>query len=302
MLLLLAFSAVLLGSAAASPVVCPMAACTAKVTAEQQRLQLQMSDLQERHQQQISALQEGFQQQMPDLQEFLQQQALESQERLDQEIAAMQERHQQQISALQEGLQQQTLALQEGFAQEMSALQGRLQQEMSIRQERLDQEMLAVQERLDQEMSALQEQLTAIQQQLDICQECPANWSRRGDDCLLIPAQNASWNEALETCASLDGRARLASVHQANRDHVASVLSDNGAQYVWVGLSRPSGDDVWSWADGTALDFINWYPKEPNNALGNEECAVGYGQDEGARWNDDVCSRQFPFLCQISLD
>ena len=33
---------------------------------------------------------------------------------------------------------------------------------------------------------------------------------------------------------------------------------------IWIGLHDANNDDVWSWSDGTPLDYDNWFGNEPN--------------------------------------
>ena len=136
---------------------------------------------------------------------------------------------------------------------------------------------------------------------------CPEHWLRYDDSCYLIPSEHRTWMAANHACARLDRRARLASIHRDNIQHVAGVLNmATEAWRVWVGLVRISSDpSTFGWTDGTPFDVSNWSENEPNNINNTEHCVhlqgVVYGEKERYKWSDVYCFRIFRFLCQINL-
>ena len=139
---------------------------------------------------------------------------------------------------------------------------------------------------------------------------CPEHWFRYDDSCYLIPDEKAVWMVAHHACARLDRRARLASIHRGNIQHVAGVLDMTPeASEVWIGLVRVSSDPLtFGWIDGTPIDVSDWSLDEPNNYDNTEGCvhmyALGYAEShryKWYKWNDAECSEMFNFLCQISL-
>ena len=162
-------------------------------------------------------------------------------------------------------------------------------------------------ERLQNQLAALQEQLSEAQ---STAEDCPANWSRHNNSCYLIPAVTATWFGANVLCPTLDGRARLASVHSDNHQFVedmAAATSD--AQYLWVGGSRlRSGGSEWGWQDGTVFDFTNWAPGQSGSS--NQDCMClqaptsTYSGGRTGQMHDGPCTHAtfFPkFICQIKL-
>ena len=136
---------------------------------------------------------------------------------------------------------------------------------------------------------------------------CPEHWLRYDDSCYLIPDEKRTWMVANHACARLDRRARLATIHRDNIQHVTSVLNmTSGAVRAWMGLLRISSDPLtFGWIDGTPLDISNWSPNEPNNAHNQEGCVhlqgITMAPKYRYKWNDDSCSRRYKFLCQINL-
>lgn len=44
-----------------------------------------------------------------------------------------------------------------------------------------------------------------------------------------------------------------------------------GFWQTWIGLSTPNGDGIFTWTDGTPLDYAPWSPNEPSDQQ-NERC------------------------------
>ena len=112
---------------------------------------------------------------------------------------------------------------------------------------------------------------------------------------------------AHHACARLDRRARLATIHRDNIQHVADVL-DRTRRVIraWIGLVRTEADPLtFGWIDGTPFDVSNWSAGEPNNRDNTEGCVhlqgATFAQQYRYKWNDITCSAMFNFLCQINL-
>ncbi|XP_043241658.1 C-type lectin lectoxin-Enh5-like [Amphibalanus amphitrite] len=172
--------------------------------------------------------------------------------------------------------------------------------------QQIEQKITDLQARQTADQQQLQQQLEEIQRQLPPPTRtpgaCPANWIRRGNSCYLISPTKATWLEAHQGCASYDPRARLASIHNSNKDHILSLPSDSEEEDVWIGLFRRFGGNSWAWVDGTPVDYTSWKNGEPNNRWGKEDCVTLYKLIIPGKWNDRVCTGQYPFLCQIVLN
>ncbi|KAF7210469.1 galactose-specific lectin nattectin-like [Nothobranchius furzeri] len=64
----------------------------------------------------------------------------------------------------------------------------------------------------------------------------------------------------------------------------------------WVGATDRVWDGVWKWTDGSWYNYSRWYPGEPNNWFGREDCLeINFrGSD---RTNDEKCHARRPFIC-----
>jgi hypothetical protein len=65
----------------------------------------------------------------------------------------------------------------------------------------------------------------------------------------------------------------------------------------WIGLRQHSLNSEFEWANFSPVDYVNWYPGEPNNAGDGEDCGQFTAWD--SHWNDDDCNKGFQFVCEV---
>ncbi len=93
----------------------------------------------------------------------------------------------------------------------------------------------------------------------------------------------ASWANANQTC--LDNGGYLACINsQEENAFLASILT---LQSAWIGLGDPDKDGEFTWGCGDPLTYTNWYPGQPNNYAGNQDCVEMLNNGQ---WND-----QYPY-------
>ena len=89
--------------------------------------------------------------------------------------------------------------------------------------------------------------------------------------------------------------------NRLENDSIVKLIG--GRHHVWLGINDIAQEGVWKYAaDGGRTNlgaFKFWWPGEPNNAGGHEDCAELYGEHQG-RWNDLSCSWARRFVCQSS--
>lgn len=57
------------------------------------------------------------------------------------------------------------------------------------------------------------------------------------------------------------------------------------------------GTFIWT-SDNSALGFVNWQPREPDNNKGVDDC-VSICSDE--RWSDSNCDDSFSYICKTPV-
>ncbi|KAG9274668.1 macrophage mannose receptor 1-like [Astyanax mexicanus] len=67
--------------------------------------------------------------------------------------------------------------------------------------------------------------------------------------------------------------------------------------YFWIGLRQNPKQTIrsWIWSDGSNSSYRDWYPGEPNGAVGDN--CVHLWSGSGYRWNDVGCIWTDPFIC-----
>ena len=63
----------------------------------------------------------------------------------------------------------------------------------------------------------------------------------------------------------------------------------NSGNNAWIGYHDQASEGTFVWSDGTTVDYINWFPGEPNNCCTTEgeDCTHIWG---GGTWNDMTCN------------
>ena len=158
------------------------------------------------------------------------------------------------------------------------------------------------QEDLSAALRQIQQQLASLHPSPE---ECPPGWRRHQDSCYFVPPQKWRWIEAHQACASLDRRARVASVHPQSAVFLKSFSkSFPTSQFLWIGLVRLYDADGWAWSDGTPVDFLDWDQGQPNNAGNVEDCVhMGGGTRPAEKvWHDNSCHLSLHVMCQLNLN
>ncbi|XP_075421032.1 C-type lectin domain family 19 member A [Tenrec ecaudatus] len=141
---------------------------------------------------------------------------------------------------------------------------------------------------------------------------CPLFWMEFKGHCFRFFPLNKTWGEADLHCSAFSiGRksAKLASIHSWEEnvfvyDLVSSCVPGIPAD-VWTGLHDLRQEGQFEWSDGSSYDYSYWDGSQPDDGIHaspqKEDCVqIWYRPTSALRtWNDNVCSREFPFVCKI---
>ena len=123
---------------------------------------------------------------------------------------------------------------------------------------------------------------------------------------MIIPKSGSSpiqktWHEARSQCLSLGGD--LSSVRdQLENERIVALLDENGIDWqALIGGNDERIEGQFGWSDGKPFLFSNWYPGEPNNDYGNEDCINMYMSRFKGTWNDKPCDYKLPFICKFRM-
>ncbi|CAC5389919.1 unnamed protein product [Mytilus coruscus] len=96
---------------------------------------------------------------------------------------------------------------------------------------------------------------------------------------------------------------RLAEVQtKAQSDLLMNLAKTNGpGQSYWLGGRDDVIEGIWMWAStDRAFNYTDWYPGQPDNSGGNENCVHMYAA-WSLKWNDDPCKTAYRFICEKDI-
>ncbi|XP_036418072.1 CD209 antigen-like [Colossoma macropomum] len=118
-------------------------------------------------------------------------------------------------------------------------------------------------------------------------------WKKHGNSYYYLLNEEKSWSAARQDC--LKRGADLVIIN--SREEQEFIKKEN--KYVWIGLSDADTEGQWKWIDGSPLTTAFWRNGEPNDANGNEDCAVFSAATQTLKaWNDIPCSYTAGWICE----
>ncbi|XP_052763180.1 perlucin-like [Mya arenaria] len=130
---------------------------------------------------------------------------------------------------------------------------------------------------------------------------CPDNWLSYEGSCYYFHHTKTSFVEAEHSCQNLESNlVHVNNVQERDflRDHLNHQLP---VAYWWMGLSDDDIEGQFRWTDNQPLTFTDWFPGEPNNANGVEDCAM-FDHNHNFKWNDVACNQQYFSICELKSE
>ena len=106
-----------------------------------------------------------------------------------------------------------------------------------------------------------------------------ADWTAYGGHFYRLTPSAMTWPEAEAWARALGGHLAAVTSDAEN----AFLFGQFGGGDLWIGLSDPTMENEWTWANGEPTAYTNWGDGEPNHAAGIEWCAQMRGD---GKWND----------------
>ena len=127
---------------------------------------------------------------------------------------------------------------------------------------------------------------------------CSYNFVRRGNICYGYVNVSMTWMQAQSTCGALGGGFLAEPRNRAENNHIKHLMNDHGGHNIWLGGMDLVDEGHWYWTrsgDYISSGFMDWYPGEPNNGRGEDNCMQVWRQ----QWDDDNCYEMNNFVCQL---
>jgi hypothetical protein len=118
-----------------------------------------------------------------------------------------------------------------------------------------------------------------------------------GGHAYLFCTGSLDWAAARDAC-SADGY-HLVTVDDAAEDTwLGTTANALRSTTWWIGLSDRDVEGTWVWVSGTS-SFRNWCPLQPDDHLGNQDCAcLLFGCALPLNWDDSLCDNRMPYVCE----
>ena len=104
-----------------------------------------------------------------------------------------------------------------------------------------------------------------------------------------------NWADASRICKSEGGHL---AIEDSRAIHSYMVKAFGNKGQFWIGLSDTKKEGQWVWVNDENLGKGYWHSAQPDNAGGNQDCAV-YNWGGKGTWDDQNCLDQKAFLCQF---
>ncbi|KAL4218981.1 hypothetical protein ACF0H5_021567 [Mactra antiquata] len=140
------------------------------------------------------------------------------------------------------------------------------------------------------------------------CGICPNDWVRYEGSCYYfadLPKDRVTWQVALQRCLSNESSLVVVETKAENdfiKSHLAQLHPQTEDQFWTLGNDLDT-ENTWMWGQSTnsvVAPFTTtfWYPGEPNQNGGEEDCLSFYTRYNFA-WNDEHCDRPEYYICEI---
>ena len=107
--------------------------------------------------------------------------------------------------------------------------------------------------------------------------------------------EHKSYAEAKAVCI-WHGK-KLVEPKSSQANNVTTQLAQSqGINRFWIGVNDFANEGIFVYnSSGETIVYENWNSGEPNNFGSGEDC-IEIG--DGGYWNDNFCTKKFPFVCE----
>ena len=123
---------------------------------------------------------------------------------------------------------------------------------------------------------------------------CPANWNVFGGSCYTFQGPR-NFQDAANVCQALNAYL----VNIGSRSENVALLQFFPGFNFYIGLTDQATEGKWIvYNTGRAPTYTNWHSGQPDNYLGDQDCAMVWGVHNWITWDDVGCSAAAKFICE----
>lgn len=116
--------------------------------------------------------------------------------------------------------------------------------------------------------------------------------------CYRLTSSPKTWEGARAECVAWGGD--LVAIGSPDEQGFVTTLASPDASH-WLGLNDIAAEGSFVWSSGEAAGYMNWWPGEPNDSGGVEDCAQIYPAANNFHWNDLNCAVELVGVCERPL-
>ncbi|XP_034667442.1 C-type lectin 37Db-like [Drosophila subobscura] len=139
-------------------------------------------------------------------------------------------------------------------------------------------------------------------------ESCSTGFSRVGNKCYYVSLEAANWHVADRKCRKLGADLMVFEDAQDQELTIAHLKShgltftDVWHQSVWVGINCLGARRNFTLSKtGDPVPFLNWVPREPDNATPEEDCVAFANYRRAFGYHDIECNYEFSYVCETPV-
>ena len=89
---------------------------------------------------------------------------------------------------------------------------------------------------------------------------------------------------------------------KAQNKLLKEVMLQVSAAGFWIDANDKNQEGVWTWRGGEKLSYTHWFPGEPNDYGGEEDCGMArFASKKDSGWNDVSCESKLAVVCEETV-
>uniref|UniRef100_A0A1A9WN43 C-type lectin domain-containing protein n=1 Tax=Glossina brevipalpis TaxID=37001 RepID=A0A1A9WN43_9MUSC len=130
-------------------------------------------------------------------------------------------------------------------------------------------------------------------------------YNRVGEKFLYFSTKQMNWFKAHSICRTMNGN--LASIdNERDWKSISDYLTNNfdNENMWWISANDLDSEGNFDFATtGKSVDYTNWFPEQPDNHGGNEDCVHIHRRNfEAYGMNDYECTGLSYFICELERE